>query len=246
MPDALSLLEQEWQTYRRSTAASAALRRWHDADPAVPQADMDALLAAMQDRVDPDARDRLVYRMALRSAHDADACRVVVQTVRPGLTRVARMYHLRWGWAETASMTVTAAIERIVTYPVARLDRPAANIVRDVQHRLYRARIREDAMEARLGRRIPTSDLEAVEATAPVPSPSSELVEVIDDALRTGRLSREQGRLILRQRVLDVPTDHVAAERGQKAGTIRLHRRRAEQRLAVVTRSAHGLHPSAA
>src|SRR5207248_941104 len=122
------------------------------------------LLVAMQDDVDPETRDRLVYRFAMLSSTDRDASRVMLQVVRPGLVSIAQRYRPRWGWDETASMTVAAAFERIVTYPPGRRERPAANIVRDVQNRLHRARVREEDFEAKLGQRSCANELAALPA----------------------------------------------------------------------------------
>jgi DNA-directed RNA polymerase specialized sigma24 family protein len=243
--DALALLDDDWETYKTSRAAVAALRRWRAAGAIPPVGSLEQLLTAMQDRSNPDARDELVYRLAVLSHHDSDACRVVLQTVRPGLNGVAQMYHLRWGWEDTASMTVAAALERIVSYPPGRRSRPAANIVRDVQHQLYRKRVRDVALEATLGQPLSAEDRECA-ATTPQPSPSAELVDVVRHALSTRRLTHDEASLILRQRILDVPTDELATERGRKPGTVRRDRRRAEKRLALITRTTYGLHPAVA
>lgn len=244
MPDALTLLDREWDTYRSSPRAARALRRWVTAG-AVSAGDVESLVLAMQDREDPDERDRLVYRLCVMAHADRDACLVVLAAVRPGLNSVARSYCRWWGWEETASMTFAAALERVVTYPADRRARPAANIVLDVQNRLHRARAREMRAEAVLGPRAGEHELAAL-PLAVRSSPSEELVEVVQDAVDTSRLSKDQADLILRQRVLDVPTDRLAVERGHRPGTVRTHRRKAEQRLAIVTRTAYNLDPAVA
>lgn len=139
MPDALSLLDHEWDAYRTSRRAASAMRRWRAAAAVPAVADMDSLMLALQDREDPDTRDRLVYRLCVLASADRDACLVVLAMVRPGLNRVAQTYRRWWGWEETSSMTFAAALERVVTYPATRRERPAANIVLDVQNRLHRA-----------------------------------------------------------------------------------------------------------
>lgn len=243
--DALALLDSEWESYRQSARAAAAVRRWRAAGSIPNTTDVDTLLAAMQDRHDPDSRDRLVYCLAVVSGVDRDACRVVLQTVRPGLGRIAQRYAAWWGWEDTASMTVAAALERIVTYPAVRVARPAANIVGDVQNCLYRARQRDLTFESQAGSRALADELDCIAAVTNR-SPSDELIEVVRDAIDTVRLSHEEASLIVGQRVLGIPTDALAAARGQQPCTIRLHRRRAEQRLALITRSTDGLHPAVA
>ena len=245
MQDALTLLEREWSEYARGAGAGNAVERWRTAGAVPPIACMADLLAAMRDPRNPDERDRLVYRLAVLACEDRDACRVVLQTVRPGLIHVAQTYCVRWGWEEAASMTLAAALERIVTYPADRRERPAANIVRDVRNRLHRARLREDAVEAEFGQRVADDELGAVPSNVGQ-SASAELLDVIAAALSTGRLSTDEADLILRRRVLDVPTDLLAAERGKQPGTVRLHRRRAEGRLALITRSTYDLSPAVA
>lgn len=245
MPDALTLLDREWDTYRTSAAASRALARWDSAGTTPTVGSMDALVAAMQDRGDPDGRDRLVYRMAVIAAGDRDACRVLLAVVRPGLTRIARTYRRWWGWEDTASMTVTAAFERIVTYPAHRTRRPAANIVRDVQNRLHRARAKEAALEQSLGG-LSGLDTDEPAASTDATSPVAEVVELVDLAVSTGRLSTDEANLIIGRRVFDVPTDDVAAATGYQPGTVRAHRRAAEERLTLIARSVLGIHGAVA
>lgn len=245
MTDALTLLLYDWPGYRGSNCARRALRRWRDksAIPEVP--DMDGLMAAMQDSHDLDGRDRLVYRLVVLAGVDRDACRVVLQALRPGLVCVSRDYARWWGREEASSMTVAAAVERIVTYPASRVDRPAAKIINDVRNRLYRVRVRELASDEALGRRAPAMELAAIAADEHR-SAAEELQEVVRDALATQRITPAEAMLVLRQRVHDVPTAQVAEERGQRASTVRLHRRLAESKLTLITRSTYGLHPAVA
>lgn len=235
----------DWLAYCSSPAANRALRRWQERHAVPPVTGMDELLAAMQDRIDSDGRDRLVYRLVILGGADRDACRVVLQAVRPGLSRVASTYRAWWGWEEAASMVVAAAIERIVTYPACRVHRPAANIVADVQNRLHRARARQAREEQALGQRIAAEDLAHVAASTAT-SPSEELQEVVQDALETLRFSPAEAELVLAHRVRDVSTRSIAAEREQRPGTVTKHRRRAERRLQLITRSTYGLCPEVA
>lgn len=119
---------------------------------------------------------------------DPDARRVVLQTVVPGLAGVTRAYSRRWGWNEAADMAVTAAIERIATYPLRRTSVPAANIVRDVRHQLYLTRLREVAREAVLN-----ADPLPEHLTNPPPdiSPSDELLALIAGASTTAASPRK-------------------------------------------------------
>ena len=138
-------------------------------------------------------------------------------------------------------MTFAAALERVVTYPADRQRRPAANIILDVQNRLHRVRCRENTAERKLGQRV----TEAALADCPAPSVASasdELADVIAAAVESRRLSPEDAALIVQHRVLDVPAKVLAGERGNQASTIRSHRRRAERRLALITRPDGRVH----
>ena len=244
MPDALTLLDREWDTYRISRRAASALLRWRAAAAVPAVADVDSLMLAMQDRDDPDGRDRLVYRLCVMASADRDACLVVLAAVRPGLNRVAQNYRRWWGWEETSSMTFAAALERVVTYPATRRERPAANIVLDVQNRLHRARLR-DLTEATRSSQVTDEELATVPSSSRT-SPSEELIDVVHNAVNTLRLSKDEADLIVRQRVLDVATERLAAERGHRPGTVRTHRRKAERRLTLITRASYNLNPAVA
>lgn len=234
MPDALTLLDREWDDFRSSRRARRALLRWGAtaAVPAVP--DMDALLRSLQDREDPDGRDRLLYRLCVMASDDRDARLAVLATVRPGLNRVAQNYRRWWGWEETSSMTFAAALERVVTYPATRRERPAANIVLDVQNRLHRTRARELTAERKLGRRVSGEEL-AAEPMLDQASARLELAELLAEAVAGGDLTRSEAELIVRNRLLDVPIASMAEHAGLRPSTVRTHRRRVEARLRLRT-----------
>lgn len=244
MPDALTQLDQDWPSYTRSIGATSSLRRWRSSG-ATEAASLDDLLVAMRAEADPETRDRLVYRFAVLSHADRDAARIVLQVVRPGLVSIVQRYWPRWGWDETASMAVAAAFERIVTYPAGRRERPAANIVRDVQNRLHRVKAREHVLAEKLGQRTCADELLSLPVDGDM-TPSEELLDLVGAAVETGRLSSQEADLVVRCRILGDSPEELAAERGRCAATVRLHRRRAEERLTLITRSAHGISPAVA
>ena len=231
MSDAMTLLDREWEMYCSSPRSTAALRRWRAAGAIPSVDDVTSLVRAMQDAHDPDARDALVYRMLVLGKSDHDARLVVLAALRPGLNKVAQTYCHCWGWEETASMTFAAALERIVTYPLTRRRRPAANIVLDVQNSLHRVRARELTAERKLGVRVSEDQIVGL-STQPNTSSAAELTEYVNEAVTARVLSREDAELILSTRVRDMPTAVVAAERGLRPGTVRAHRRASERRLA--------------
>lgn len=245
VPDALSLLDHEWDTFCSSRRSSTALARWQAGETVPDLPDIESLMTVIQDRRDLDGRDRLIYRLVVLACDDHDARLVVLASLRPGLHGVAQRYRHWWGWEETASMTFVAALERVATYPADRVHRPAANIVRDVHNRLHRVRARELTADRKLGLRACPDELESV-AVVEAEAASDELTELLDDAVATRRLTTEDAALIYELRVLDLGTDQVAQDRGHQPGTIRSHRRLAEQRLALITRSALGIHGAVA
>jgi len=244
VPDVLTRLDLDWPNFTRSGSAASSLRRWRRSG-AVDVNSIDELLAALQDEEDPEKRDRRVYRFAVLGRSDRDAARVVLQVVRPGLVSVVQRYRARWGWDETASMAVAAAFERIVTYPVDRRDRPAANIVRDVHNRLHRVKAREEALKTKIGRRTCADGLFDLPA-ADRAGASNELIDVVSDALATGRLTQDEAHLVVRCRILDESLEQLAVERDRQPATVRYQRRRAEERLTLIARSVHGMAPRVA
>lgn len=67
------------------------------------------------------------------------------------------------------------------------------------------------------------------------PSPSDEVVRLLDEAVDTGHLTERGRRLILLHRIFSVPTRDVASVEGKPPATIRQYRNRAE---AAVAQSA--------
>lgn len=231
MTDLFTTLEQDWHTFSRSTAGSAALARWSDEPALAPFEQVTDLIDVMQQRADRERRDEVMLTLVHLAVRDADACRVVLHTLLPGLKRLAGIYGRRWGRDDTASMVIAAALTRIATYPPRRAAKPAANIIRDVQHALYVTRKRELRTERSIG------VAEDLDPTEPYPttderSGSEELVDLVTSAVTNGDLAAGDARLIVLQRVHDVPTRELADEEGWQPCTIRRRRRLAEAALA--------------
>ncbi|MBI2169371.1 MAG: hypothetical protein HYU28_07715 [Actinobacteria bacterium] len=229
MADPLALLDQDWEAFCRSMQGRKALHCWHLAGVATDAADVDDLLDRLRHDTDMDRRDGLMMQLLTVGRGDADARRVVLQAVVPGLAGVTRAYSRRWGWNEAGDMVVTAAIERIGTYPLGRTSLPAANIVRDVRHQLYLTRLREVAREAVLNAEPLPEHL-----TSPPPqlSPSDELLAVVAGAVDNGCITAEAARVVVLSRVYDVSSETLAAPAGVTPGHMRRRRLRAEARIA--------------
>lgn len=233
-PGSASLFNQiivDWQRFATSRKASRRLRAWTVFEPALAGIeDVTELITALRDSVDLDGRDHR-WRALLRVARtDADAQRAAIYALWPGLNRVAQMYGRRWEYEDTAAEVIGAALERIARYPVHRRSSPAANIVRDAQNRLHARRSRERALNDALGARVGLGDADAEEEVARR-SASEELLSLLDEGVRCGRVSRRGARLILLYRVLDVPTEQVASLEGRRAVAVHRARQRAESAL---------------
>lgn len=236
MLDVLTELEHSWRAFSRSTAGAAALARWGKEAPELAAFDdLDRFVDAAQDVGEDnlDGRDELLLALLRCARHDHDARFALLELLRPGIGRLARRSGHRWGFEETAAMTVALTMEAIVAYPLDR-PRPAACILRQVGHELWLQQAREVRMRTRLGRLTALDDHETWPASTTT-SAGEEVLELVGEAVRAGKVSAEHGRFVILHRVLGVPTREVAAELGRPPGTVRQQRNRAE---AVIARFA--------
>lgn len=233
--DVLGLLDQDWQSYRRSTTALREFRRWKKCDTSFDRvSDLEEVIAVARGPRSQGSDEILHALLVMAPVHPV-AARVALQTLVPGLAGVVRTYRPRWGREETASMVVTAAFEKVVRYPCQRPGSPMGNLVRDVRHDLYELRLKEVALEtaltnARAGR-LPAAPSPVDTGTA-----AEELGSVLTEALANGVIGRRQAQLIYRRRVLGVSTQTLAEAEGLRPCTIRKHRREAERVLVASIR----------
>lgn len=186
--------------------------------------DLDDLLAGLRDAADFDARDAR-WRALLRFAGaDADARRVLLQAVVPGLVSVAHRYARPWDRDDIASAVVVAALARIAAYPHHRPSSPAANIVRDTEHEVHRSRLTEARERCELAAHHTRSLVEI--------SAADELVELVCDAVEARQLSSHEARLIVEYRVFGMSSREVGERDGRRAATVRKARSRAERALS--------------
>ena len=221
-------LAAEWIAFGSAPTTVASLGRWRRFDQSlVDVSDLDDLLAGLRDSADLDARDAR-WRALLRLAGtDADARRVLLQAVVPGLVSVARRYARPWDRDDIASVVVVAALARIAAYPHHRPASPAANIVRDAQHDVHRLRVTEARERCALA---------ASHASPSVERPAAdELVELVCDAVDGRQLSSHEARLIVEYRVFGISSREVGNRDGRRAATVRKARFRAEQALSRST-----------
>lgn len=234
----LAALDNEWPVLCRDRSAHRQFLRWKEEDPALRSiADLAGLLAVTRDRANLDASDAVLAALARRAPTDTLAAQVLLHALLPGLKRVIRTCRPRRGADDFASEVVTVALERIRSYPFERRpQRIAPNVLRDVRQRVVRQLIREQRLAERLGPAVPFDEERfgsPDEATS-----SEELIGLVSEAVRTGRLSHRGGRLILLYRVLGVTTPALAAAEGRRPDAIERRRQRAEAELAATAEVA--------
>ena len=232
MPQLLDRLHDEWQYLARSPQAARTLAGWA-CDPALQDfPNLEDMVATIQRRGRPEDSDRILLALLRRAAVDNLAAQTVLHALMPGLKSLMSAYRLTGETEEVATAVVEAAFERIRRYPCDRRPaRVAANLLHDTRQTLWRDGCRNHRLR-----------LAAEPLTEPVVRPatgvsagrssSDELVQLVAEPVRRGRLRPCGARLILLTRVLDVPIEELAQETGTKALTLRKRRQRAEAALA--------------
>jgi hypothetical protein len=230
MPRFLDQLQDEWRYLARSPRTAQTLAGW-SSDPALAGfSDLDEIVAEIQRRGRPEASDRILLALLRRAAVDNLAAQTVLQALIPGLKSLMSAYRLTGEPEEVATAVVEAAFERIRRYPCDRRPaRVAANLLHDTRQTLWRDGSRERSL------RLATEPLTEAVMNIRVPggrSGTDELVDLVGEAVRRGRLRPSGARLILLTRVLDVPIEELAEETGTKPLTLRKRRVRAQAALA--------------
>lgn len=234
----LAALDNEWTVLAQDRSAHRQFLSWKEDDPALASVeDLAGLLAIANNRVDLEASDGVLAGLARRAPTDTLAAQVLLHALLPGLKRVIRTCWRRRGADDFASEVITVALERIRCYPFDRRPRRiAANVLRDVRQRVLRQLAREQRLADRLGKTVPFDEERigsANESTA-----TEELIDLVSEAVRTGRMTRRGGRLILLYRVLGVTTPALAAAEGRHPLAVERGRQRAEAGLAAVAEVA--------
>jgi hypothetical protein len=233
MPQFLDRLQKEWQYLAQSSRSAQALAAW-SSDPALAGfSDLEEMVVEIQRRGCPEVSDRILLALLRRAAVDNLAAQTVLQALMPGLKSLMSAYRLTGEPEEVATAVVEAAFERIRRYPCDRRPaRVAANLLHDTRQMLWREGRREHNF------RLTTEPLSEPVMNAPkaaTPSATDELVDLVGEAVRRGRVSPSGARLILLTRVLDVPIEELAEETGTKALILRKRRVRAQAALAAAS-----------
>lgn len=228
-----TLFEQlavEWSELGASAPAAAAVAGWGRHDPALTGFQDLLEVVRFAHRCGTGPRGDAVLRcLAARAPSDPLAARTLLHVVFYGLKRITSdLCTAASSPEEAASVVIVEAYQRIRTYPVERRPRGiAANILLDTRQRVSRSLCR---------RRVPemlTADIaHHADATAG-PSAADELLDLIDEAVRGGKLRVDDARLIVLSRIADMSTADLAAVRACTPQSLRRHRQRAEAALAV-------------
>ena len=213
----LSDLDADWRDFIRSPAAASAIERWRRNDPVLAELEtVEDVLALRRD----ETRADLVLRALIEWAPtDAVAARVVLQSIIPGLVRIACWY--ADDNPEAAAGDVMAiAWDRICSYPAHRSGEVAPNLLLDVRKQM----------------RFDREPLGTFAPAPPVRSAEDLVVEaLLFEELRATELARVGGAesfdLIVASRVDGHRIVDIAAAWNERPHAVVMRRKRAEQRL---------------
>ena len=221
-------LDAEWPIFAGRRSNARHLKAWATNDEHLRRfATLDELVSYARTPGQPAASDEVLSSLAARSGEDDVAARTLLQAILFGLPRMARNFKPAAGDDpdEIAAVVVAIAYEKIRTYPHARRPRKiAANILLDTRQAVSRRLCKRGPVE------IPTAEvlpLASVERT-----PAERLVLLVCEAVRSSRIKPADARIILLNRVLDVPADALAEENGCLPHSLRRRRLRAEANLS--------------
>jgi hypothetical protein len=234
VPDLFVTIDRAWNELALSPRAVEVRHRWVRTEPVLAQyADIREIVEAARDQLAPDRlhRDELQRALLRVAVRDADARLAMLFVLRPGLSDVARRYSPFWGDEDADAMVVELALERFAAGG-SQSRRPAAAIVHGVRNRLWRLRLVQIAEAHSTGVRVP---LRADMMEPQEQLPASELVlALVTEALERGYVSARGARLILLQRLFDVPSNDLAELERRDVRAIRKYRNRAESALTAV------------
>jgi hypothetical protein len=228
-----TLFEQlgvEWSQLGASAPARAAVQAWGQDDPALAGfQDLREVVRFVHRSGTGPRGDAVLACLAARAPSDPLAARTLLHVVFYGLMRITSdLCTAASSPEEAASVVVVEAYQRICTYPVERRPRSiAANILLDTRQGVSRTLCRRRVTE------VLTADIAHHANATGGPSAADELLELIDEAVRAGKLRVDDARLIVLSRIADVSTADLAASRACTPQSLRRHRQRAEAALAI-------------
>lgn len=225
-------LEIDWEHLVRSRAAAEALARWGAVEPTLAGFDdLNALRDAVHDRGDPARSDELLsalVRLAAVTGHgDQLAARVVLQLLLPGAIRLHLSHAARTRNLSDSEAAVFSNLSILIrTYPWQRRTRhTAANLLLDCRQRLTRTR---QYSEVPVGLNL---EHDTATATTDRNDDMLELHDLINWARRRQILNELEARLLIANRVADIPINVLAKRYGRSRSSLFQIRAAAEQRL---------------
>lgn len=226
-------LQTDWEHLVGSRAATEALARWGTLEPVLCGfTDLDQLRAAVHDRADPARSDQILsalVRLAAVTGHgDEIAARVVLQLLLPGATRLHLSHAARTRDLPDSESAVFAHLSILIrTYPWQRRTRhTAANLLLDCRQRLTRSR--RNQPEVPVGLNL---DHDTTSATTDHNDDMLDLHDLLGWARRGGVLNDLEAKLLVANRVNDIPINILAQRYGRSRSSLFQIRAAAEQRL---------------
>ena len=227
--DLIERLEAEWAALA-SGQVQARLRVWSEQEPALAGfATPQQLLRQLDNlRGRHHERDEILAALVRQAETDPLAARVVLQTLLPGLKKLAGRLLLEAGQRdELWSALLAHCWERIRTYPLERRPaRIAANMLLDTLQKTSRE-------FARHGRDRDWFSGEVPVETAAAEEIDRDVERVLRRAVTATAISEDEAELILRSRVDRTDLRALADEIGVPYNTLVVRRLRAERRLLL-------------
>lgn len=232
--DLFTVLDRDWAHWRAGSWPALAFSRWTAKEPVLGRVQSLGSLLGMFERSGQAThadRDEVLLAILRLAPADPDAYRTVLHLLRAGLMNLTSRAARWWGWEEAGSTVMAAAVDRISRYPAHRTDRVAANLLGDIWHSVWVVRQAELRREAA---GIEVVDLEAIQDLAADDEPGigQELLALVGDAMRRGRISRRDARLVALHRVFGFTNIEVAGLEGCRPSTVRKRRVAAEAVIA--------------
>lgn len=229
-----TVLDRDWAHWRAGPRPAPAFARWATKEPVLGQLPGLGVLLGMFERSGRAThadRDEVLLAMLRLAPADPDAYRTLLHLLRPGLMNLTSRAAQWWGWEEAGSTVMASAVDRVSRYPAHRTDRVAANLLGDIWHSVWAVRQAELRQEAA---GIEVVELEAVQDLAADDEPGigQELLALVGDAMRRGRISRRDARLVALHRVFGFTNVEVAGLEGCRPSTVRKRRVAAEAVIA--------------
>lgn len=223
-------LDDEWETFRSSSAGAGALARWRADDGRyLAFTDLADLRSSFECRKNPSERDGLLADLLRRCPDDAVARRLLLAVLRPGLRRLTRRASAFWDPDEAESIVIAAAVDRLADRTIGFPVNPAAGVLGSVWKAVWERRSRERWEEDYWGGR---ANPEILDEVAAPPAADAELLCIVDEAVRRGAVPAKGARLVVLHWIHGYTNAELAAIDGLRPCTIRKHRRQAELLLA--------------